>query len=1475
MAMTPDFQRLKELLAEALALPRAERVAFVERSCGSDDDGMRGELERLIKAHERAGGFLEQTAVLPEPDIHVEKCGCFIGRYKLLQEIGEGGFGRVFMAEQTEPVHRKVALKIVKAGMDTREVIARFEAERQALALMEHPNIARLLEAGVTGDSVPQPATLGHEPSPATRHSPPVTHLGRPYFVMELVNGIPLTDYCDRERLTTGERLQLFMQVCHAVQHAHQKGIIHRDLKPTNILVTVIDGQPVPKIIDFGIAKALGQRLTEKTLFTAFQQMIGTPAYMSPEQAELSGVDVDTRSDIYSLGVLLYELLTGVTPFDAETLRLAALDEVRRMIRETEPPKPSTRLRALGEKLTQVAQHRHTEPSTLTRLVHGDLDWIVMKALEKDRARRYETAASLVDDLRRHLEHEPVQAGPPRVAYRTCKFIRRHRVGVVMSVALVTVIVLGLMISLVAFWQARQQRDKARTAEAAAQEQRALAEKHAGEAVEQRNRAERLAAEGALERGQAKLEEGNSQGLFDLVQAMKLAAHDPQFQKVIAHRWSTWHGYWNRVTLAVQPAKWIFDSTFTRMSSVGDFPPLNTRSNIFVSNVFSPESVGPLRHESIVKGTAFTPDGKWLAAVTTQGFIHFWDLASGRPAREPVSTGITNLECIVISPRGRYLLAFSPSSSAVFLRLDDTKLNVRILPHAYPTCVAAFSPDEEILAIHNKPNLNLWRTADLQPVCPPLSTTFDPFLCLSPDGKQLAFAPKSAWLGLLDTATGKPTVILPKTGSHATSAQFSHDGRWLASVDSVGNLELRDVATGKLLYPACKMGGRVSTASFSPDDSQVAVSNSEGLVEVYQTSNSKRLLRLNHARYTRVCFHTNGVLVGWGEGLASFWNTKATPLPFQDLPHDALVHSVAFDDTGRTLATGSEGELRLWAMGDKPRLAHVVPLTGICAALAFSEGEKEFWVFTRDGTLTRVSSLTGGVQTITNLGRGYGLNAAVSPDGSYVAFWRYVERFIVCVPTGQSRPHDGNLSACFSRNGQYLVTGSAGWKVVRYELDPELKLPAHEAGKVLGWAEQVAIHPENHLVAVHVGSSGLRLYDADKQMPLQSYQTGALANVNALGFSADGFLLAAAGQAAEGGSAVELWNVDPARGLFPSGLVLPHPQPVECLAFSPDHQLLAVGGAGITRVWRLPLVPVTAEEAEVLTFDTLGFQKADEAHRVQNVIPKPNWDKAPAKLDRVFHSHAREIPELERTLALPSKQRLAALERLAADHPEVHAYAAILAQHHVVLAENLAGKAAWAEALAHYEAAAKLALPDPTLYYQRALLHLALNDETGYQRTCRACVDQFPATLDPDVIQMVAWSVSLVPGALDNYDNLLARMRVAEQAAGPHRDIYLAALLCRAGQYPEALDELEHVGRNLKAEGGYVDYLPVYRDLLQGITRARFGDKAAAAEWQERARIHLASLAAEGKPIGKWNQALTVQLLQTELEQLLKPSDPQ
>ncbi len=439
----------KAVFNAARPLEAAAREAFLQHTCGGDHEARR-RIDELLRAHDQEPGFLEfPAAAAYSPTISerpiTEVPGTVIGPYKLLEQIGEGGFGVVFLAEQTAPVKRKVALKVIKPGMDTRQVIARFEAERQALALMDHPNIAKVFDAGTTGGVEGPGSRVEGQESLIPHPSSLIPSAGRPYFVMELVRGVSITDYCDQHQLAPRERLELFLDVCHAVQHAHQKGIIHRDIKPSNVLVTLHDDKPVVKVIDFGIAKATSGQLTDKTVFTGFAQMVGTPLYMSPEQAAVSGLDIDTRSDIYSLGVLLYELLTGTTPFDKSRLQAAAYDEIRRIIREEEPQKPSTRLSSLGATLPSVSAVRKTEPRKLSQLMRGDLDWIVMKALEKDRARRYETANGFALDVMRYLHDEAVLACPPSAGYRFRKFARRNKTGLATAAMVAATLVAGII----------------------------------------------------------------------------------------------------------------------------------------------------------------------------------------------------------------------------------------------------------------------------------------------------------------------------------------------------------------------------------------------------------------------------------------------------------------------------------------------------------------------------------------------------------------------------------------------------------------------------------------------------------------------------------------------------------------------------------------------------------------------------------------------------------------------------------------------------------------------------------------------------------------------------------------------------------------------------------------------------------------------------------------------------------------------
>jgi hypothetical protein len=503
MTETPD--RTESVFAAAVALADAEeRAAYLEQACAGDA-ALRGRVEALLRAHARAGHLLDRP-VPGGPELTAAYGGALpgtiiAGRYKLLEEIGEGGMGTVWVTEQTQPVRRKVALKLIKAGMDSKAVLARFEAERQALAVMDHPNIAKVLDGGVTDT-------------------------GRPFFVMEYVKGVSITEYCETTRLSVPERLRLFVQVCAAVQHAHQKGIIHRDLKPSNILVAPYDDRPVPKVIDFGLAKALHQPLTERTLHTAHEAVLGTPLYMSPEQAQLNNLDVDTRSDIYSLGVLLYELLTGTTPLEKKRFKDAAWEEVKRLIREEEPPKPSTRLSSTAT-LPSLAACRQTEPARLKKLVRGELDWIVMKALEKDRSRRFETANGFARDVERYLAGEPVLAAPPGARYRLGKFLRRHRGPVAAAAALLLALLLGIGGTTWGLLRAEQRRAEAEAARADEARERALAQEKEQEAQRAKEKALKAARAEAAALEQTKRRLAQIEKGVDLLASL-LSGIDPR-----------------------------------------------------------------------------------------------------------------------------------------------------------------------------------------------------------------------------------------------------------------------------------------------------------------------------------------------------------------------------------------------------------------------------------------------------------------------------------------------------------------------------------------------------------------------------------------------------------------------------------------------------------------------------------------------------------------------------------------------------------------------------------------------------------------------------------------------------------------------------------------------------------------------------------------------------------------------------------
>ncbi len=751
--LDPALDREREIFLAALERPSpGDRAAFLDGACGKDAP-LRARLESLLRHHSE-DGFLEGTVAdlkgVPRSEASVgEDIGGVIGRYKLLEKIGEGGMGVVYMAQQEEPVRRRVALKIIKLGMDTKQVVARFEAERQALALMDHPNIAKVLDGGATDT-------------------------GRPYFVMELVRGVPITEFCDRNRFPARERIKLFITVCQAIQSAHQKGIIHRDLKPGNILVTLDAGVPMPMVIDFGVAKATQQKLTEKTVFTNYATMIGTPAYMSPEQAEMSRLDVDTRSDIYGLGVLLYELLTGTTPFPEQRLRSASYQEMQRIILEEEPERPSTRLSTLqGEQRSLVARNRGASELALGRVFADDLDWIVMKCLEKDRARRYETANGLAADLKRHLSNEPVVARPPSTAYRLQKAWRRNKVTFTAGAVVAGALVVGIGVS---SWQAIEA-SKARNAE---QEQRLAAQTERDRARAAQKEAERakeaetstlLKAEQQLYAARMNVAQvaWDQNNIGQLRQLLKDTQDSP-------NRSFEWY-YWQRQThLAVKTLR---------------------------------------GHLHSVNSVIFSPDGQRVATGSWDQTAKVWDVASGK-ALLTLNGHKGGIASMAFSPDGQRIVSGSADQTAkVWDAANGTNL-LTLKEHSGLVASVAFSPDgQRIVTGSWDRTAKVWEAASGRPLLTLAGHTNEvSAVAFSPDGQRIVTGSFDHTAKVWAAASGRELLTLRGHRAEITSVAFSPDGQRIVTGSLDNKAEVWDVASGHELLPLNGHSGAILSDLF-------------------------------------------------------------------------------------------------------------------------------------------------------------------------------------------------------------------------------------------------------------------------------------------------------------------------------------------------------------------------------------------------------------------------------------------------------------------------------------------------------------------------------------------------------------------------------------------------------------------------------------------------------------------------------------
>jgi WD40 repeat protein/serine/threonine protein kinase len=1151
----PEGGVMSELDLFIAALERddpAERDAYLAQACDSDTD-LRRRIERLLRLHQEAGSFLKPPAVAPgetvdpqtgdvlggsedanaqglrgaEPPPPAEAAGTRLGPYTLLEKLGEGGMGAVWVAEQKEPIKRPVALKVIKPGMDSAQVLRRFEAERQALALMDHTHIAKVFDAGTTPE-------------------------GRPYFVMELVQGVPLTTYCDQRHLTLRERLELFVPICQAIQHAHQKGIIHRDIKPSNVLVTMQDGQPVPKVIDFGLAKALHQRLTDQTMHTEIGQVLGTLEYMSPEQAEFDTLDVDTRADVYSLGVVLYELLTGTTPLDPGGLRRMTFTEVLRQIREVEPSRPSTRLTESKESLDGLAARRRTEPARLVREVRGELDWIVMKCLEKDRTRRYPTANGLARDVERYLHDEPVEACPPSAGYRLRKFARRYRAVLAVASAFAALLVLGVVVSVCLAVRAT-------VAEGVA-EQRAVAE------AEARQEAETTLVDLYTTNGIQAGDQGeHARAALWFANAARRGKDDPDRRRANAIRARTWgrrafaplHAL---VTDGAWPGGLVFHPGGRHLITTNVINGKTRDANHTLWDLDAEQTLPFPGGLKVVPAAAWSPDGRTLAVGRPDGDVMVTNFPGGGEATRISFPG--RIRLLTYSADGRYL-AIAGGNSARVWDCRNRAFATPELVHPEAVTTLAFHPAGHYLATGCRDNLARVFSVPgkaTKPLWPPVSHVqvkgvvsypefFAPPLFIDGGRGLITYGGKGGLIWrAVETGAEVRTLPPPEASTRIAAAKLSPDGRYLAVsfVQQPVCVRLFEVATGRPVEPLLWHTNTVFDAAFSPDSRMLLTSSSDNTARLWAVPGGEPLARpLDlHRTVHRVGFAPDGrSLVTQEIDLVRLWTLPQDGLPMLGVPlNDYSSFAALNPDSALAIPTGTtSGSLRALRSTRAYRVA-----TGEPAGPTLRPG----------GLIVDASFSPDGRSAATLDAR-----ETSASEGQEVRVWDWTSgqrRWRAALPSeprSLSYHPDGRRLAVLCAGGELLVFDSGdGRQVLRWQ--------SHEAERADHWINngKVRFGPDGRSLLTYGMGNDARVWEADtgklRYPPLPHRD-----KCHDVQFSPDGRSMALASY--DGSVRVR----DLATGTVMSELPA-HPDTVYSGCFSPDGRLLVTACRDHSvRVW--------------------------------------------------------------------------------------------------------------------------------------------------------------------------------------------------------------------------------------------------------------------------------------------------------------------